>query len=51
MTFDQIKAKASECGWKTPDNGRFSEDTWLRYWNACAEHEADNTKGRPVVPH
>jgi hypothetical protein len=51
MTFDQIKAKAAKRGWKTPVNGNFPEEVWLGYWNACADYEADNTKGRPVVPH
>jgi hypothetical protein len=51
MTFDQLKVKAAKRGWKTPVNDKFPEDAWLRYWNACADYEADNTKGRPVVPH
>jgi hypothetical protein len=54
--FTTIRERARAKGWTTPPpTGPLASiemrDAWMRYWYACADHEAHPETGRPVAPH
>ncbi len=50
--FKKLLRRATKNGWAVPpENTPFSDDAWIRYWQAMELYSVEPNAGRPIPPH